>query len=129
MIHIKPYNEHEHYPLILSSVTRERWQSFYEERKSAYREALQSSCTLVAYDGDRYAGFLRAITDGVFTIFVAEIVVEPEVRRKGVGTALLGAASEQYPSARIDLISDEDGFYAKNGFHRVGNGMRRHDWY
>lgn len=126
---IRSYDEAAHYNHILNSVKNENWQSFYEERKAEYKQALKVSCTLVVCEDEQYAGFLRAVTDGVFTLFVAEIVVDEAYRRKGFGRALIREASARYPSARIDLISDNDAFYLELGFHPVGGGMRRHDWY
>ena len=122
------YDEQRDYQNILNSIIGEKWQSFYEERKEEYKIALNNSMTYVIYD-EKYCGYLRAITDKVFTIFIAEIIVEKDSRNKGYGKKLIEYVQNLFPSARIDLISDEDEFYQKIGFRNLGNGMRRHNWY
>ncbi len=125
MITVIEYDESAHYRHILHSVENEQWQTLYEEKRDEYRSALKTSCTLIAQADGRYAGYVRAITDGSFTVFVAEIIVDEPFRRMGLGTRLLHAVAERYPSARIDLISDNDAFYQSDGFHAMGRGMRR----
>lgn len=129
MIHIRIYSQKRDYASIIQSLKRENWQSFYEERKIEYMEALIKSKTLVIYEGEEYVGYIRGITDGYFTLFIPEIIIEPQYRRKGYGRMLIEYIKQCYPKTRIDLISENDAFYIQQGFQTVGNGMRQHDWY
>lgn len=84
---------------------------------------------LIAVDGGRPCGFLlllRDLPDEVTTTeqaFVAYMAVEPEVRRRGIGAALLHGAQE---IARADglgflsLMVTEDNVAARKLYERFG---------
>ena len=121
---ILEYNEERDYISIINSTKSEAWISFYTDKKEQYQNALKSSLTYVIYENDCYAGYIRAITDNFFTLFVCEIIIDQKYRRKGYGRLLLDYLHNLYPSTRTDLLSDNDSFYIASGFHALGNGMR-----
>lgn len=125
MISIKEYEEERDFESIVESCRKEQWVRFYGPKKDWFRQALKTSESYVAFVDDQYAGFVRALTDGFFTIFCCEIIVEKEYRRQGVGKALLQTLNDKYPSCVIDVISDNDAFYEANGFKVLANGMRQ----
>ncbi len=63
-------------------------------------------------------GFVRALTDGHVTLYIAELLVEHAWRGHGIGTALVEACHHLYPATHVDLLSTEgaDTFYAAHGF-------------
>lgn len=110
------------YPAIQNACILEGWRSYTRED---FPQALANSITLVAYRDEEFLGFLRALSDGVITLFVCELLVVEAHRKQGVGSALLQAARALYPITRTDLISEADGFYEANGFHAIGKGYRK----
>lgn len=72
-----------------------------------------------------YCGIVRCITDGSFTIYCCEIIVDSEFRGRGIGTGLLRIVQEQWPACSIDVLSDNDAFYKANGVLVLCNGMRK----
>lgn len=125
MIRIKPYDEARDFCHIIRSCREEGWVKFYSTKKELFRQALKTSESYVAYDEDQYCGFTRCITDGHFTIFCCEIIVDRGFRRRGVGGLLLKAVNDKYPTCAMDVISDNDAFYEANGFKVLANGMRQ----
>lgn len=81
---------------------------------------------LVALDGDELAGFLRALTDGAVTTYIAEMLVAPAWRGHGLGRALVEACYRLVPSTRLDLLADEKAipFYEATEF-RPHPGYRK----
>lgn len=86
----------------------------------------QSWPALVATDGETVIGFLRALTDGRVTTYIAELLVEPQWRRMGIGRALVETCHNLCPSTRLDLLTTGSGnrFYEAAGFRRFG-GYRK----
>ena len=109
---------------IIDAGVKQRWVTPIHAPNS-YRRALETSCTLVAEVNGLFAGYARAISDGVVTTFLCELLVAPDFRGIGIGTRLVDAVQEAFPHTRLDLISDADGFYLKNGFRKLGRGFRR----
>ena len=109
---------------ILSLGKRERWETPVR-RPEEYRQVLRDSYTLVAEADGAFAGYARAISDGLVTTFLCELLVEPAFRKKGVASRLVDAVQAAFPLTRMDLISDADGFNRKNRFRKIGNGFLR----
>jgi len=71
------------------------------------------------YDGDRQIGFARAFTDGASLVYLADVYVLPEYRRRGLGVELIREMVENGPLAGLRWIlhtRDAHGLYAKFGF-------------
>ena len=122
---IRKYNEEKDYEHILASCKKEGWEKFYTSKKDIYKEALKCSKTYVAYEKDKYCGYIRCITDEIFTIYCCEIIVDDEYKRKGIGSALVNAVRTKYPSCCVDVLSDNDDFYKANDFLLLCNGFRK----
>ncbi len=80
---------------------------------------------LVAVLDDQVVGFVRTMSDGAFAVYIADILVLPEVQRQGIGTSLLRAVLDHYPMGQFHhqvLIAERDaeGFYRRMGMSAVG---------
>lgn len=66
------------------------------------------------------AGFLRALSDGYIVAWIAELCVLPEYQRKGIGTALLEAASARFADLALyaDPFDHNFEFFTKRGLPR-----------
>lgn len=122
---IRRYNENDDYNKILESCIKERWIKFYTNKKDEYKQALRKSITYVAYDETNYCGYMRCITDEVFTTYCCEIIVDDLYKRSGIGHMLIDTVKETYPLCSIDVLSDNDEFYKSNEFISLCTGMRK----
>ncbi|KMS75025.1 acetyltransferase [Streptomyces viridochromogenes] len=84
--------------------------------------AIEGSLNFGVYDtaSGEQAAYARVVTDGVTFAWLCDVYVDPSVRGKGIGTALVGAVREHlrpYGLKRM-LLSTQDaqGVYAKIGF-------------
>lgn len=78
-------------------------------------------CIVCAYDGERLVGSGRVISDGALHAFVTELIVLPEYRGRGIGTAILErlvARCEAQGLTDVQLFAARGavGFYRNNGF-------------
>lgn len=124
-ISIRRYLEERDYVHILKSCKKEHWEKFYTSKKDIYMQALRNSITYVAYEEGAYCGYIRCITDSVFTIYCCEIIIDDEYKRKGVGRLLIEKVRQDYPTCCMDVLSDNDSFYHANDFLLLCNGMRK----
>ena len=79
---------------------------------------------LGAYEGDALIGLLRAVGDGNTVILLQDILVHPDHRRQGIGSALIRTALDRFKSVRQVLLITDDtpettAFYASLGFKAV----------
>jgi GNAT superfamily N-acetyltransferase len=71
------------------------------------------------YDDGRQIGFARAFTDGVSLVYLADVYVLPEYRRRGLGIQLVREMVENGPYADMRWIlhtRDMHRLYARFGF-------------
>ncbi len=85
-------------------------------------EAIDGSLNFGVYDtaSGEQAAYARVVTDRATFAWLCDVYVDPAVRGKGIGTALVGAVREHlrpYGVRRILLAThDAHGVYAKLGF-------------
>ena len=112
---------------IINACIEEGWVTF-NLRKEHFIQAMKKSTLIVAYDGEIFAGFARAMSDEHVTTFICELLVVKEYRNKGIGRMLVEYIWNMFPHTRIDLISESDGFYERMEFRKLGTGFRKHNW-
>ena len=67
----------------------------FRDQEDAVRRVLAASQWIAVAELDgQFAGYGRALSDGVITTYLAEVAVVPSLRRKGVGTALVSDCLE-----------------------------------
>jgi GNAT superfamily N-acetyltransferase len=80
-----------------------------------------------AWDGPRLVGFARAISDGVTNAYVSTVVVDPELRGRGIGRQLIVRLMQDREHVAFVLHARPavQDFYIKCGFSPAENMMRR----
>lgn len=97
------------------------WGSFLShDAIDKFREALRESETFLCEFEGNICGYIRALVDN-FGIYISELYVSPQYRGKGVGAELLERIKQEYPKQDVYVLSDEDAYYEKLGYQRVGS--------
>jgi GNAT superfamily N-acetyltransferase len=110
---------------VLALCTAEGWPTFPSDPHRALRALLAAGATtVVALDADgEVIGFAHALSDGV-TIYLAELLVAPAHRHRGIGRRLVSELFDRCDAVRMDLITDSaEAFYASLP-HRRYAGFR-----
>lgn len=100
------------------------WNAEYRLTEEELDEALWNSWyTLSAYHGGRLIGFGRILCDGIVHALILDMIVLPDYRGKGIGSAILQKLVDRCRGAGIRDIQlfcakGKSGFYEKNGFSR-----------
>jgi GNAT superfamily N-acetyltransferase len=78
-------------------------------------ESLGRTINIGAYDGDRLVGLLRLLTDGYEWTVVTDFLVEPEYRRRGIGSALWRRAADRATGrlAMAQIPPGTEGFFRR----------------
>ena len=97
------------------------WTAYTRDPARLARAIAASGPVAVVREGERWLGLARSLTDGLSVCFVQDLLVHPQVRRRGLGQALLAAVTP--PGVRAVLLTDGDpaqrGLYATAGFTPV----------
>ncbi len=97
------------------------WQSFLTDAAiGRFRKSLLESETFVCVSGGSVCGYIRALVDG-FGVYVSELYVAPQFRGNGFGAKLLARIKQEHPDQDVYVFSDEDRYYEKLGYRRVGS--------
>ena len=122
---IRPWTDAD-FPVIQVLSIAEGWTTPRDRPAAALQAWRNSWPALVAMvDGD-VIGFVRAVSDGAVTTYVAEVLVVPDWRSKGIASALLESTQRLFPGSRLDLLASATsrGFYEHRRF-RPFPGFRR----
>lgn len=97
----------------------------YTSRPAMVRAALTGSLAVWgAFAGERLVGFARVVGDGASIVFLQDVVVAPELHRRGIGGALVRAVLERFGGVyQTELLTDDGpgtcAFYESLGFSRA----------
>ena len=99
----------------------------WPEREPWRLEALARSCTwLAARDsGEALVGVARVLDDGALHASLWDVIVRPDRRRRGIGTALVRAALDRCADRRLVALVSTPGavpFFAAMGFLAESHG-------
>lgn len=90
--------------------------------------AVRASFCISAWDSDRMVGFARLITDFVAHAYLADVIVDPALRRRGIATRLVSAliGHEAVATCHITLHTrDAQAVYRPLGFADLASMVRR----
>jgi len=103
-------------------LARRIWAREYDAARTA--AALQSTANIGAWSGDRLVGSVRVLSDGYFFSTVAEVMVDPEFRRQGIGRELMRRALDVAPGGvlYVGAPPGQEPFVERAGFRRGPTG-------
>ncbi len=106
---------------ILSLYAAAGWTAYTKDPPALRKGFENSLLVLAAYERNELLGIIRAVGDGHTVVFIQDVLVFPQKRRRGVGTALVRGVLGRYENVRqIELIADDApelaAFYASLGF-------------
>jgi aralkylamine N-acetyltransferase len=93
------------------------------------QEAFQNSqIRCFVWDKGDLIGAGRALSDGVWTTVILDVVLLPEYQGQGIGTAIMKFLTERSKAAKVLLYSapGKEGFYAKLGYRKLKTAMAKY---
>ena len=96
---------------------------FHRSLRAPDKEAtsLANVISVTARRGGALLGYLRVLTDRAYIYYILDVMVHPDWRGQGIGTALLSEALQQcrrngFIKIFLTAIPGKESFYAKFGF-------------
>jgi ribosomal protein S18 acetylase RimI-like enzyme len=127
-MHILRYQRVHEDAVITAIKSDPDWDMFSNEQSiDNYKKSLLNSITYVCYQDDMFCGYLRALLDDCFAIYISELFVVPECRDRAVGRSLLAKVNMDYPHLSVYVLSDEDAYYRKLGYEIIGSVFKIHE--
>ena len=124
MCNINRYDKGDEPELIRLLKADGDWDSFTcADSLDSFKNALVNSETLVCKTRNKVCGYLRAIVDG-FGVYISELYVAPRYRGRGYARGMLHQIKSAHPDEDVYVLSDEDRYYEKLGYKRVGSVFR-----
>lgn len=108
-------------------------QSYWANNRTTekFETSIQNSLCFIALQNHLPVGFARIITDKATFAWLCDVIVAPEHRGQGIGTAIMQAVNNHpdLKDLRLTLLLTRDAhsLYQKFGYHLVepGNAMAR----
>ncbi len=100
---------------------RAGWSAYLNDHEKLVRAFENSLYILGAFEDAKLVGFIRCVGDGEHILYVQDLIVDVEFKRRGIGKALLQKAMEEYGDVRMfTLITDAGDEHANAFYHAVG---------
>lgn len=75
---------------------------------------------ITAWDEDKLVGLVRTISDGVYILYIQDLLVRPEYQRQGIGRSLMEQMLESAKKFRQVILSTDNTEKTKTFYHSVG---------
>jgi ribosomal protein S18 acetylase RimI-like enzyme len=113
----------EHEEDLLSAIKKDPiWQLFTDDDAiGKYRNSLKDSITYVCHDNNEFCGYVRALLDYGFAVYISELYVVPKWRNQKIGRSLLERVKTDFSDMAVYALSDEDTYYEKIGYKKIGS--------
>jgi predicted N-acetyltransferase YhbS len=99
---------------VIGLCAAEGWPSYCADPERTFRAlTAPGSVTVVAVDDEKVVGFTHTLTDGAIRAYLANMAVDRERRRQGIGRGLIEATINRLNAVYLDLLAAEgaESFY------------------
>ena len=113
----------EHEDALISVLKKDpNWDMFTNEQSvTSYKKRLLESVTYVCLENGVLCGYVRALLDDFFAVYISELFVAPEWRNRTIGRTLITKVKMDFGHLTVYALSDEDAYYERLGYRNVGS--------
>lgn len=108
----------EHLGEIREIYAKESWNAYLKRADGLGCAFRNSLFCLGAFDGEKLIGFIRCVGDGEHILLVQDLIVAPEYRHQGIGTALFETVWGKYSHVRMFCVLTDAGDEMDNHFYQ-----------
>lgn len=94
------------------------WRAYLGDDGKLCRALENSLYTLGAFEGETLVGFVRCVGDGEHIVYVQDLIVREDHRRKGIGRELIQRVLAEFAHVRMIALMTDSGDVRANAFYR-----------
>ena len=119
----------EHEEAVISAIKNDPNRDVFTNDRAIgnYRKRLLERITYVCYENGAFGGYVRALPDDGFAIYISELFVVPELRNRTIGRMLIAKVKMNFKHLTVYALSDEDAYYEKLTYKKVGSVFEIHE--
>ncbi len=123
MIKIRPYRKRQDTKLLdlLLSEGHEWAEYTAPDKKDLYLLNCEKSFTYLLYEDEEVIGYIRALEDYSYYMYVCDLLVRKDKRGQGYGKLLMDHIQKEFPKLTVLVMSDVDEYYTKLGYQKIGS--------
>ena len=116
----------ERLPEVRAMYEESGWRAYLGDDGKLRRTLANSLYMLGAFEGETLVGFVRCVGDGEHIVYVQDLLVSEERRRKGIGRELMRRVFAEFTHVRMITLMTDAGDERANAFYR-SMGMKPYE--
>jgi len=96
------------------------WISYTQDIPKLMRAIENSKDVITAWEEDELIGLIRIVGDGETILYIQDIIVKKNQKRKGIGTQLLNLILDKYKHIRHKVLLTDNGEETKGFYEAYG---------
>lgn len=98
------------------------WTAYTDDMEKLMKGIENSLEVITAWNNEELVGLIRVVGDGTTIIYIQDILILPQYKRKGIGSKLLKTIIDKYSDVRQKVLLTEDveetrSFYEASGLY------------
>ena len=119
---IRKYEETDKLELYNALKEDPDWSIFtHNNNFDLYINLINNSYTIVIYEDNYFTGYLRAIIEEPFFVYINELYIKPAYRHHGYATKLINYVKKGFINYSIYVLSENDEFYEHLKYKKAGS--------
>lgn len=95
------------------------WLAYLGDKEKLIRTFNNSLYILGAFEENNLLGFIRCVGDGEHIVYVQDLIVDVEYKRKGIGRELIEKVMKKYAHVRMFTLITDSADEVSNSFYKA----------
>ena len=95
------------------------WLAYLGDKEKLIRTFNNSLYILGAFEENKLLGFIRCVGDGEHIVYVQDLIVDVEYKRRGIGRELIEKVMNKYAHVRMFTLITDSADEVSNSFYKA----------
>ncbi len=102
------------------------WLAYLGDKEKLIRTFNNSIYLLGAFEENNLVGFIRCVGDGEHIVYVQDLIVDVEYKRRGIGRELMNKVMNKFVNVRMFTLITDSADEISNSFYNA-IGLKKYD--